>query len=229
MTDRLRSLLAGDSPLVVHTVVEGEDMGAMRLLEADLSSDRGGHNRSGVQRIGDRDVFVEVLPPPPHLIVCGAGEDARPLVAYAAEAGFRVTVADHRPALLEPAAFPQASRLLHARPEESDKMLPPPERSLAVVKTHSLAPDREWVRRLLAAGVPYVGVLGPRLRTESILREIGASDEEAERVFGPVGLDLGADGPRQVAISIVAELLAFIARREPRHLHERKEPIHAAA
>jgi len=184
-------------------------------------------SRSDVRRIGDRDVFVEMLPPPPHLIVCGAGEDARPLVACAAEAGFRVTVVDHRPALLDPAAFPQASRLLHARPEETEKTLPPAARSLAVVKTHSLAQDREWVRRLLAAGLPYVGVLGPRLRTESILRDIGAADAEAGRVFGPVGLDLGADGPRQVAISIVAEMLAFIARREPRHLNERKEPIHA--
>jgi xanthine dehydrogenase accessory factor len=226
LTDRLRGLLAGDSPLVLHTVIEGEDMGATLLLDAESS---GVHGRSGVQRIDGRDVFVEVLPPPPHLIVCGAGEDARPLVAYAAETGFRVTVVDHRPALLEPAAFPQASRLLHARPEESEKTLPPAERSLAVVKTHSLAQDREWVRRLLAAGLPYVGVLGPRLRTESILQEIGAADEEAGRVFGPVGLDLGADGPRQVAISIVAELLAFIAQREPRHLHERKEPIHAVA
>ena len=80
---------------------------------------------------------------------------------------------------------------------------------------------------LLAAGLPYVGLLGPRARTENILREIGAGPGEAERVFGPVGLDLGADGPRQVALSIVAELLAFIAQREPRHLSERKEPIHA--
>jgi xanthine dehydrogenase accessory factor len=230
LADRLRGLMAGDSPLVLHTVVEGEDMGATLLPAAALSPDRGVHGRSSVQRIGGRDVFVEVLAPPPHLIVCGAGDDARPLVAYAAEAGFRVTVVDHRPALLEPAAFPQASRLLLARPEEPDageKALPPAERSLAVVKTHSLAQDREWVRRLLAAGLSYIGVLGPRLRTESILREIGAADADGERVFGPVGLDLGADGPRQVAISIVAELLAFIARREPRHLNERKEPIHA--
>jgi xanthine/CO dehydrogenase XdhC/CoxF family maturation factor len=244
----LRELLAGDSPLSLFTVVGGgEEIGAMLVQTADGSAlgslgnagfaaehARGlvPSSRSGVQRIGEREVFVEVLPPPPHLIVCGAGEDARPLVAYAAEAGFRVTVVDHRPALLEPAAFPPASRLLLARPEEpntGDKSLPPAERSLAVVKTHSLAQDREWVRRLLAAGLPYVGVLGPRLRTESILREIGATDASlGERVFGPVGLDLGADGPRQVAISIVAELLAFIAQREPRHLHERKAPIHAA-
>jgi xanthine dehydrogenase accessory factor len=93
-----------------------------------------------------------------------------------------------------------------------------------VVKNHSLAQDREWARRLLAAGVPYVGMLGPHARTESILREIGMNRDG--RVFGPAGLDLGADGPRQVALAIVAELLAFIAGREPRHLCERKEAIH---
>jgi xanthine dehydrogenase accessory factor len=94
-----------------------------------------------------------------------------------------------------------------------------------VVKTHSLNHDREWVRRLLAAGLPYVGVLGPYARTEAILGEIGMRRDG--RVYGPVGLDLGADGPRQVALAIVAELLAFTNGREPRHLCERKEGIHA--
>jgi xanthine/CO dehydrogenase XdhC/CoxF family maturation factor len=220
--ERLRELLAGDAPFALVTVVEGEELGATELDRFAAEHAR----RSGLQSIDGRNAFVEALPPPPHLIVCGAGEDARPLVAYAADTGFRVTVVDHRPALLAPEAFPQASRLLAARPQET-VALPPAERSLAVVKTHSLAHDREWVRRLLAAGLPYVGVLGPRLRTESILKEIGASDADAGRVFGPVGLDLGADGPRQVAVSIVAELLAFLGHREPRHLAERKEPIHA--
>jgi len=183
--------------------------------------------RSAVQAVAGRGIFVEVLPPPPHLVVCGAGDDARPLVAYAADAGFRVTLVDHRPALLEPAWFPQAAQRLLARPEDPGIVLPPAGRSLAVVKTHSLSHDREWVRRLLAAGLPYVGMLGPRDRTETILRQIGAGPAETGRVFGPVGLDLGADGPRQVALSIVAELLAFIAQREPRHLSERKEAIHA--
>jgi len=186
--------------------------------------------RSGVQAVGGRRVFIEVLPPPPHLLVCGGGDDARPLVAYAADVGFRVTLLDHRPALLAPEWFPQALRRVVARPEDPDLALPPPARTLAVVKTHSLAQDREWVRRLLAAGLPYIGVLGPHGRTQAILRDIGAAGAEAaaqERVFGPVGLDLGADGPRQVAISIVAELLAFTARREARHLSARQEAIHA--
>jgi xanthine dehydrogenase accessory factor len=68
-------------------------------------------------------------------------------------------------------------------------------------------------------------VLGPRLRTETILRNIGA--ENVQSVFGPVGLDLAAEGAHQIAISIVSELLALAARREPRHLARRKEAIHA--
>ncbi|HEY7216629.1 MAG TPA: XdhC family protein [Thermoanaerobaculia bacterium] len=217
LTDRLREQVSGDSAFAIATVLDGEEAGATSIVEA-------GGAASGVQNIADRQIFVEILPPPPHLIVCGAGDDARPLVAYAAEAGFRVTVVDHRQGLMRPEWFPQAARLVLARPEEPVD-LPPADRSLAVVKMHSLNHDREWVRRLLAAGVPYVGVLGPRRRTESMLGEIGAPGDE--RVFGPVGLDLGADGPRQVALAIVAELLAFLSQREPAHLSKRHEAIHA--
>jgi len=246
LAGHLRELLAGDSPFALVTVVDGAgDLGATLVVgpdgtvhgslgSAELDAQAVGQarglvaaGRSGVQKLAGRSVFAEVLPPPPHLIVCGAGDDARPLVAYAADAGFCVTLVDHRPALLQADVFPQASQRLLARPEDTGIVLPPAARSLAVVKTHSLAIDREWVRRLLASGIPYLGVLGPRARTESILRETGAAPEDSERVFGPVGLDLGADGPRQVAVSIVAELLAFTAGRTPQHLSERQEAIHA--
>ncbi len=243
LADGLRGLLAGDAPFVAATVVDGEGLGSMLIVapdgavhgslgSPDLDALAASHGRglvpagrSVVQTLAERRVFFEVLPPPPHLLVAGAGDDARPLVAYAADAGFRVTVLDHRPALLTPEQFPQAARLVLARPGDQEIDLPPAARSLAVVKAHSLAIDREWARRFLTAGVPYVGMLGPRARTESILREIGRPEDE--RVYGPVGLDLGADGPRQVALAIVAELLAFVAGREPRHLAERKEAIHA--
>lgn len=240
----LRQLMAGDSPVAVLTVVDGgENAGATLVLGPD-GTVRGSLGSAGLDRLGaeraidlvptgrsslqmlfERGVFCEVLSPPPHLLVCGAGDDARPLVSYAADAGFRVTVLDHRPALLAAEDFPQAARRVLGRPDDPGIDLPPAAHSLAVVKAHSLAIDREWARRLLTAGVPYVGMLGPRARTESILREIGTDGDG--RVFGPVGLDLGADGPRQVALAIVAELLAFLAGREPRHLSQRKEAIHA--
>jgi xanthine/CO dehydrogenase XdhC/CoxF family maturation factor len=95
-----------------------------------------------------------------------------------------------------------------------------------VVKTHNLGHDREWIRHLRRAGVGYVGVLGPRARTEAILRQLDAEGDG--RVYGPVGLDLGADGPEQVALSVVAELLAVKAGRTPGHLRARKGTIHEA-
>lgn len=220
LSGRLTALLAGDAPVGLATVIEGEGLGGTEILETPPAE-----RSAVVAGLAGQRIFREVLAPPPHLLVCGAGDDARPLVAYAAEAGFRVTVVDHRPALLDPNDLPQASRRVRARPEEPLD-LPPAGRTLAVVKAHSLNLDREWTRRLLAAGLPYVGVLGPRARTESILDDIEAGEEARSRVFGPVGLDLGADGPRQVGLAIVAELLAFLAKREPRHLYERQGPIH---
>jgi xanthine/CO dehydrogenase XdhC/CoxF family maturation factor len=261
-------LLAGDTPVAIVTVVaDGPAVGAMMAIECPESSDgddavgavygslgamdldSGAAEcarrlattaRSAVQEVMGRKVFVEVLQPAPHLMICGADADARPLVSYAAAAGFRVELFDHRDALLAPERFPQATRRIVARPEDAGIVLPPAARSLAVVKTHSLTHDREWVRRLLAAGFPYVGVQGPRARTASILRDVEMRSNRSEsghwdagrpadrRVFGPVGLDLGADGPEQVAISIVAELLAFIAKRDARHLSQRLDAIHAS-
>jgi xanthine/CO dehydrogenase XdhC/CoxF family maturation factor len=91
--------------------------------------------------------------------------------------------------------------------------------------THSLHHDTEWVRRLVASDVPYVGILGPQARTGKIVAALGPRDRA--RIFGPVGLDLGADGPEQVALSILAELLAVWSGREPRHLRERFRSISA--
>ncbi len=242
----LAERLGHDAPFVVATLIEGPDAGAMRLVAADRVSGtlgtlgtsdldawtdataRGllGAGESTVVSRGDRTVFFERLKPPPHLVVCGAGDDAQPLVAYAAEAGFRVTLIDHRHGLLEASRFPRAAARIEARPEEerAGAALPPAEGALAVVKTHSLTHDREWTRRLLAAGYPYVGLLGPRARTESILKDVGAENDR--RVYGPVGLDLGAEGASQIAISIVAELLTFVSGREPGHLRSRNEAIH---
>lgn len=239
---RLRELLAGDEALAVVSSVDGGAGGPLLVTagESNGSLGRAELDRRAVERaralladgrstldpVAERPLFFDVLQPPRHLLVCGAGDDARPLVAYAADAAFRVTVVDHRPALLVEGRFPEALRTVHARPEEGAGLpVPHASRALGVVMTHSLHHDREWVRRLLAAGVPYVGVLGPRRRIATILEEVGAGGDP--RIYGPVGLDLGADGPRQVALSIVAELLAVTGGREPRHLTAREEAIHA--
>lgn len=241
---RVRGLLEGEKPFAVSNLLKGPGPAGSTLVLATEGVVAGSTGDAGLDReiarqagellarresrlhaAGSAEVFTEVLIPPPHLVLFGAGDDAVPLCAYASDVGFRVGVVDHREAYLSAERFPGAARRLALRPEDGTAALPVGPRAYAVVKTHSFAHDREWVRRLLAAGVAYVGVLGPRLRTQEILRQIGAVS--SDRVFGPVGLDLGAEGPEQVAVSIVAEILAVRSSREPWPLREKEGAIHA--
>ena len=243
--DAVRGLLRDDEPFVVCTVVDGPaDVGqsivvaregvlvaptGLRELDTQLAHVASACLAAGVsalERVGSQLVFAEVLRPPPPLIVCGAGDDARPLVAYASDSGFAVTVVDHRPASLSSDRFPSAHRLLALRPQDDLAALQVDSRAAVVIQTHSLAHDREWLRRFLQIDAWYIGVLGPRARRDAILRQIGV--ESSARVFGPVGLDLGAEGPEQIAISIVAELLAVRGAHEPRHLRDGGAAIHAS-
>ena len=212
--------LDGTSAFGISTVVEGSSaVGETRVVD-DV-----GAARSRVETIDGRTVFTEILDAPPSLIVCGAGDDARALVAYASDAGFAVTVVDHRHAFLAADRFPSAKRLVHLRPEAAAGALAIDARTLAVVKTHSFVHDRDWLRVFLTTRVSYIGVLGPRARADQMLEEIG--ERRDPRVFAPVGLSLGADGPEQIAISVVAELLAVLTRQQPGHLRERGQTIHA--
>jgi xanthine dehydrogenase accessory factor len=194
------------------------------VAQVALAALAGGRSRQDAL-MGARRVFTDVLIPPPKLVLCGASDDARPTVALAATVGFRVFVADHRPAYLTQERFPTAQRLFLIRPEDAAPELPADADTFAVIKTHSLMRDAAWIKRLVATQVPFIGVLGPRARIERIAAELGLTRDP--RLFGPVGLDLGADGPEQVGVAIVAELLAVRARRQPHHLRERAEAIHA--
>lgn len=216
-----RSLVfgAGGSPA---SSIGHPDLGRdLMHLASSAIADR----QSRFDRLDSRLVFTDVLIAPPKLIVCGAGDDAMPLVAYAADAGFAVTVVDHRPAYLSSGRFPGARRLVHARAGGDTGALAADARTLVVVKMHAFEHDRDWLRAFLQTDAPYIGLLGPRARAEEMLRDAGAGTDR--RVFGPVGLDIGAEGPEQIAISIVAELLAVRARQQPGHLREREAAIHA--
>lgn len=169
--------------------------------------------------------FVEQLDPPPELVVVGAGEDARPVVRLAAEAGFRVTVVDHRSAFLNEARFPAAWRRVQARPEGGLGDLPAHGQVLVVLMTHTLALDRAWAALWSATAVPYLGLLGPQARRAEISRHLAESAQD--RLYGPVGLDVGAEGAEQIAVSLVAELLAVRAGRSGGHLRARAAPLHA--
>ncbi len=238
-----RELLEGNQPFALSTVVSGAEAGGSigalggeaiasstgnAALDRELASEAAARlaaAESRLETIGSATVFTEVLHPPPWLVILGAGDDAMPLARLASLMGFHVAVADHRSAYLTEDRFPSASRLVNLRPDGDIGGLALGHDCYTVVMTHSLAHDREWVRRLLDSPVAYIGVLGPRTRVRSMLDKLGAAG--SHRVFGPVGLDLGADGPEQIALSVLAEALAVRSCRQLRHLRERSEPIHA--
>ena len=207
---RVTRLLQGDNPFAVCTVIRGpraiarsvvvtsrgERFGSTGDVNLDqrIGTDANQLLETGLsqrQDFGGHEVFVDLQVPPPSLVVFGAGDDTRPLARFAAEVGFRVTVVDHRPAYLSSDNYPAEVRLVEARAdaEAPDVQLGP--LTYAVVKTHSIEQDSKWVARLLASDVPYIGVLGPRARTEEILRELRSENDE--RVFGP-GTETRPDG-----------------------------------
>ena len=188
---------------------------------------------AGGSRLEDTDAgetFVDVLRPPPRLLIISAGDDARHLARIADDVGFRVVVADRRPGLLSPDRFSARVRLVETDAARLAERVVLDADSYAVVMTHHFVDDTDYLRALLRSPARYLGVLGPRQRTErilGILRADGPVDET--RVFGPVGLDIGTDGAEQVALAIIAEILAVRSGRRPRSLRDRVAPIHAAA
>ena len=172
----------------------------------------------------DGDRFIESILPPPTLLIIGAGDDAIPLAKQAYEVGFRVKVVDHRKAFLTEERFPLARERMQMRPEEAAGWVLDTQ-TLAIVKTHALQHDLNWVKRLVATEVPYIGLLGPRDRRDEIWNQIDSVHHP--RLYGPVGLDLGGEGAEQVALSIVAEALAVWHNRRPQHLRDRTRAIHA--
>ena len=182
-------------------------------------------------RLPDTEVFLNTVTPPTSLFLFGAGDDAQPLVRLADELGWHVTVADPRAAFATGARFPTAGALVVAPAAELAARAAPGADSLAVVMTHHYVHDVPILRELLQRPLAYLGLLGPKKRSEKILSDLAAdglvvTPEMRARLHAPVGLDLGADSPPQVALAILAEMQAALAQRGARPLRERTRPIH---
>jgi xanthine/CO dehydrogenase XdhC/CoxF family maturation factor len=250
----LRAALAEERPISVVTVLEsatagvepgarlvvrpdGEPEGslgddAVDAAAADAAREQLREERSEVRELADGlRAFVEVLDPPLKLVVCGAGHDAIPLVRAASVLGWNVAVVDDRRPFLTADRFPGAASLVHVEePEVAAKAAGVDDRTFAVVMTHQFLKDKAYVRSLLASPAAYVGMLGPGARTERILAELRDEgvdvDAARDRIHGPAGLDLGGEGPEEIAQAIVAEIVAVKRRRSGGFLRERRGPIH---
>ncbi|MDQ6718809.1 MAG: XdhC family protein [Gemmatimonadota bacterium] len=189
--------------------------------------------RGFVAEFGGAEIAYEIAQPGLRLVVCGSGPDALPIASFGADLGWDVTVADHRPLTPEHSArFPKA-RVVYCEDalalSRSVSLTP---RTAAVVVSHHFERDRNYLQSLLASDAAYIGMLGPRARTERMLADLAAkgikNGDGDERLFAPVGMDIGGDGPDAIALAIVAEVASVMGGRSGMHLRDKRGPLHAA-
>jgi xanthine dehydrogenase accessory factor len=252
----LRSALEEERPICLVTVIESEvpdrvTPGARLIVRPDGEAE-GSLGEASVDRdaaatarelldaerseirtfAGGVRAFVEVLEPPLRLVICGAGHDAIPLVRAAAVLGWNPIVVDDRPAFLTRERFPEAHAFVHVEePADVAKAAAIDARTFVVVMTHNFLRDKEYLRSLLTTDPAYLAMLGPAARTTRLLMElqdegVAVTDGFRERLHGPAGLDVGAEGPEEIAGSIVAEIIAVKRGRQGGFLRERPTPIH---
>ena len=232
---RIDTVATGERERIVFTTAAAIGTLGDDALDTEVRRHAASWAERGESHLRDVDgvaLFVDVMVPPPRLVVVSAGDDARVLARLASEVGFRVVTVDRRPGLLTPDRFPAAVRLVESEAARLNERLVLDASSFAVVMTHDFADDTEYLRALLRTPARYIGVLGPRQRTERMLSRLSAESGDGSldkaRIYGPVGLDIGTDGAEQVALAVIAELLAVRSGRQPQSLRDRRAPIHAS-
>ncbi|MGE6786017.1 XdhC family protein [Ensifer adhaerens] len=172
--------------------------------------------RAGIVETEQGAVFLNVYVPPPRILVIGAVHISQALARMAPVAGFDMTVIDPRTAFATPERFAEVE-LIAEWPEDALKERPLDRFTALVAVTHDPKIDDGPIRAALAAGCFYVGALGSRkthaTRVER-LRQTGVSDAEIARIRAPVGLDIGAASPAEIAVAILAEIIEALRRRD---------------
>ncbi len=160
---------------------------------------------------GQVELFLERISPPLSLLLLGAGDDTVPVLQMAKSLGWQVAVADHRCEFVRPERFPDADLLVAAHADDLTDKLALASFDAAVVMTHNYFQDRELFKRLAHSKLKYLGLLGATRRTKRLLDDlrqegVEMSEQQLARVYAPVGLDIAAEGPHEIALSVVSEI-----------------------
>lgn len=221
----LRKLDSGE-PAAIRTVIRGTEGKTADCLKKELTAvtpqtDAAGRRFAGVllKKDGEMTVIEEPVLPQERLIVLGAGHIALPVAEFAAKSGFAVTVADDRPDFANTLRFPWAEQVICDTFENAIDRIRITPYDFVVIITRGHRHDADCLRKILPGVWPaYLGLIGSRRRVRGLfdmLEEEGFSREKMDRICTPIGLAIGAVTPAEIAISILAELVAY--RRLPEH------------
>lgn len=178
----------------------------------DIDKVLAGKTSSFVQYDATFTAFIEYIPPVPALVIAGAGNDVMPLAQLAAVLGWDVILADGRPAYANTTRFPGCQVLVTA-PDKALLQVAVDEHTAVVLMSHNYHYDKAVLQQAAGSAAGYIGILGPHKKKERLLEELALSPVQHARIYGPTGLDIGAETPEEIALSIIAEIKAVFAGR----------------
>ena len=208
---------------IIEAAQQALGEGKSRLVHYGLRADK--HEEDLGICGGDLDVFIDVIAPQLTLLLIGAGHVAVPLAELAHLLGFRTVVFDDRVEYANRDRFPQAEEVLVEEFEAGLSVLDITPSTWVVIASRSHESDAVALRAVVESPAAYIGLLGSRRKVSLIfnaLREAGVGEEQLARVYAPVGLDLGAETPEEIALSIMAEMLMLRQGGESHSLSARK-------
>jgi xanthine/CO dehydrogenase XdhC/CoxF family maturation factor len=177
-------------------------------------------------------VFIELILPPISLVIIGAGNDAIPLMELAGILGWEVRIADGRLTRTKAAPLMGACQVIVSKPEAILQHIPLDSRTSFALLTHNYQYDKQMMRLLLGTYIPYIGMLGPakklnRMMSEFIDEGFVVTEQMLDRIYSPTGLDIGAETPEEIALSIASEIQAVFAQKQGTMLKWKKDVIHS--
>jgi xanthine/CO dehydrogenase XdhC/CoxF family maturation factor len=178
--------------------------------------------------------FIEWIERPVSLVIAGAGNDVQPLVEIAAMLGWSVTVVDGRFHYALPERFPGASKVLYSRPADILPQIKTDSQTVYLLMSHNYNYDLGFLKQIVQQEFGYIGLLGPAQKRDRMLSDlqdqgVQLNEEQISKIHGPAGLDIGAENSTEIALSIVAEIKAFVSGRSGSPLKMKKESIHNRA
>ncbi|EAZ88949.1 XdhC family protein [Crocosphaera chwakensis] len=180
---------------------------------------------------GKIDVFLEFIKPPPNLMIFGAGRDVIPVVDLAKILGWKITIIDCRANQETKKRFIVADEIILTRRDILHQQISIDNDTVAIVMTHNYLDDLEILKLLIPSNIKYLGCLGSKQRQEKLLQDLqnqglNYSPEILNKLYAPMGLDIGAETPEAIALSIITEIQAVLTKRQGGFLKQRRHSIH---
>jgi xanthine dehydrogenase accessory factor len=224
--------------MLLHASGEVEDLFSDKSLSNDVQQElkqlfdnAKSQAKAFKTNTGHAEVFMELVQPAVSLIIFGGGFDARPVSHLAKSLGWNVRVTDECVAHIAPLFFPTADKLSLCHRDFIDRDFDITPYTACVLMSHNYEYDRDVLKKLIKTSTPYIGILGPRKRFDKMQQEyatqgIVLDTDDIHRIHSPIGLDIGAETPDEIAISIISEIQGKFANRSGGFLKYRNAPIH---